>query len=212
MATVTLHGPGFSTYTRTARLTLEEKGVDYELDEINFIADGMPAEQIARHPFGKVPALTHDGFVVYEACAIARYVDEAFDGPALQPADPQGRARMTQICSVLDSYTYGPAIPKLVIQRLVVPMMGGETDEAVIEAALPDVAKALEVLNALVGARSHLVGDAVTLADLHLVPIYDYVSKTPEGESLLQATPDLRRWWDGMSARESVAKTAPQLG
>ena len=76
MATVTLHGPGFSTYTRSARLALEEKGVEYELDEINFIADGMPAEQIARHPFGKVPALTHDGFVVYEVCAIGRYVDD----------------------------------------------------------------------------------------------------------------------------------------
>ena len=32
MATVTLHGPGFSTYTRSARLALEEKGVEYELD------------------------------------------------------------------------------------------------------------------------------------------------------------------------------------
>ncbi len=162
MATVTLHGPGFSTYTRSARLALEEKGVDYELDEINFIADGMPAEQIARHPFGKVPALTHDGFVVYEVCAIGRYVDEAFDGPALQPADPQGRARMTQICSVLDSYTYGPAISNVVIQRLVVPIMGGTPDEAVIEAAVPEVGTAMEVLNGILCERNHLVGDAVS--------------------------------------------------
>ena len=198
--------------TRSARLALEEKGVDYELDEINFIADGMPAEQIARHPFGKVPALTHDGFVVYEVCAIGRYVDEAFDGPALQPADPQGRARTTQICSILDSYTYGPAISNLVIQRLVVPMMGGESDEAVIEAALPEVEKAMAVLNDIVGERSHLVGDAVSLADLHLVPIYDYVSKTPEGETILQSTPGLRRWWDGIAGRESVTNTTPQLG
>ena len=177
MATVTLHGPGFSTYTRSARLALEEKGVEYELDEINFIADGMPAEQIARHPFGKVPALTHDGSVIYEVCAIGRYVDEVFDGPALQPSDPQGRARMTQICSILDSYTYGPAISNVVIQRLVVPIMGGTPDEAVIEAAVPEVGTAMGVLNGMLGERNHLVGDAVSLADLHLVPIYDYLSR-----------------------------------
>ena len=119
---------------------------------------------------------------------------------------------MTQICSILDSYTYGPAISNLVIQRLVVPMMGGESDEAVIEAALPEVEKAMAVLNDIVGERSHLVGDAVSLADLHLAPIYDYVSKTPEGETILQSTPGLRRWWDGIAGRESVTNTTPQLG
>ncbi len=212
MATVTLHGPGFSTYTRSARLALEEKGVDYELNEINFIADGMPAEQLARHPFGKVPALTHDGFGIYEVCAIGRYVDEAFDGPALQPADPQGRAQVTQICSILDSHTYGPAISNVVIQRLVVPIMGGTPDEAVIEAAVPEVGTAMGVLNGMLGERNHLVGDAVSLADLHMVPIYDYLSKTPEGETILQSTAGLRHWWDGISGRDSVTKTTPQLG
>ena len=82
----------------------------------------------------------------------------------------------------LDSYTYGPAISNVVIQRLVVPMMGGTSDEAVIEAAVPEVGKAMEVLNGTLGERNHLVGDAVSLADLHLVPIYDYLSKTPEGD------------------------------
>ncbi len=212
MATVTLHGPGFSTYVRAARLALEEKGVDYEMDEFNFIADGMPAEQLARQPFGKVPALTHDGFVLYEVCAIGRYVDEAFDGPALQPSDPQGRARVTQICGILDSYTYGPAVSNIVIQRLVVPMMGGDPDEAAIEAAVPEARKAMEVLNEMLDGRNHLVGDAVSLADLHLVPIYDYFCKTPEGEGILDGTPALRRWWDAISGRDSVTKTTPQLG
>ena len=212
MAMVTLHGPGFSTYVRSARLALEEKGVDYEMDEFNFIADGMPAAQLARHPFGKVPAHSHDGLVLYETGAIARYVDEAFEGPPLQPADAQGRAQMVQVCGVLDNYTYGPAIGSVVIQRLVVPMMGGEPDEAAIEAAAPEARKAMQVLNEILGQRSHLVGDAVSLADLHLVPIYDYYSKTPEGEATLASTPGLRRWWEAISARASVIATTPQLG
>jgi glutathione S-transferase len=52
---------------------------------------------VARHPFGKIPAFEHDSFRLYEAGAIARYIDEAFAGVPLQPADVRGRARMTQI-------------------------------------------------------------------------------------------------------------------
>ncbi len=212
MAKPVLHGPGYSTYVRTARLALEEKGVEYDLNEINFIADGIPDDQLARHPFGKVPALSHDDFEVYETVAIARYIDEAFDGPALQPSDAAGRARMTQVCAILDSYTYPTAITGVFIQRAVMPMIGGETDEAAISAALPEAAKAMGVLNEMLGERDYLVGDGVTIADLHLVPIYDYFRQTPEGEGVLAKTPALRRWWDTMSQRASVNATTPQLG
>ena len=77
-----LHGPGYSTYVRTARLAFEEKGVDYDLDHFDFM-DGFPDEHLARHPFGRVPTLTHGDFALYETVAICRYVDEGFDGPPL---------------------------------------------------------------------------------------------------------------------------------
>ena len=51
-----------------------------------------------------------------------------------------------------------------------------------------------------------------SLADLHVAPIYDYFSQTPEGEAALSNTPNLRRWWAGMSERPSVQKTKPSLG
>jgi glutathione S-transferase len=54
-------------------------------------------------------------------------------------------------------------------------------------------------------------GDEI-LADLHVAPIYDYFSLTPEGETAPSGTPNLRRWWDRMSERPSVQKTAPALG
>ena len=206
-----LYGPGYSTCVRTARLALEEKGVPYKLEEFDFLK-GMPAEQVARHPFSKVPAFEHDGFRLYETCAIARYVDEAFDGPDLQPKDPRQRARMTQIVSILDSYTYGPVIGKCVIQRVVTPMLGAQPDEAVIEAALPEARKCMEVLEDLLDGQAYLAGDALSLADLHLIPIYAYFSVTPEGESILKDTAALQRWWQGVSVRSSVQATHPQLG
>jgi hypothetical protein len=73
MSKPTLYGPAFSTYVRSVRLALEEKGVDYNLVEIDFLQGLMPTEQIERHPFVRVPAFEHDGFKLYETTAICRY-------------------------------------------------------------------------------------------------------------------------------------------
>jgi glutathione S-transferase len=184
--------------------------VDYDLVEVDFL-QGMPKEQIERQPFSKVPAFEHDGLKLYETCAIARYVDEAFDGPALQPASAADRARMTQIFSILDSYTYGPTVGTLVIQRLVAPMLGGTADEEAIKAALPDITKCMTVLEGLLGGNEYLAGDSVSLADFHLAPMFDYFTKTPESEPIVASTPELRRWWSSMQSRQSVQDTAPNL-
>jgi len=210
MADPTLYGPAYSTYVRACRLALAEKGVGYRLHEVDFL-QGMPEEQKQRHPFGKVPAFEHDGFALYETLAICRYVDEAFDGPALQPSDARGRARMTQLVQILDAYTYGPCIGTIVIQRLVVPKLGGAADEEAVKAALPDAERALTVIDDLAGSSEYLAGASPSLADLHLVPIYDYFRATPEGESVLGKTASLRRWWDAIGERESVVETRPSL-
>jgi len=212
MTKPTLYGPGYSTYTRAARLVLEEKGVDYDLVEVDFIGGGMPSEHVARHPFAKVPALEHDELMLYETAAIERYVDEAFDGPSLQPTAPAQRARMTQIISIIDSYTYPCTISDLVVQRLVQPMLGGSADESIIEAAVPEVDKNMQELERMLGEREYLAGDALSLADLHLAPIFAYLVGTPESEGILENKPNLNAWWQRIESRGSMANTQPQLG
>jgi len=49
---------------------------------------------LARQPFGKVPAFAHDGFALYETQAILHHVDEVFAGNGLQPSDAKRRARI----------------------------------------------------------------------------------------------------------------------
>ncbi len=212
MADPILYGPGYSTYTRSALLALEEKGVSYKHVEVDFIQGGMPEDQRARHPFSRVPAFEHDGFQLYESCAIQRYVDEAFAGPGLQPEEPRQRARMTQIISILDSYAYSPTVQQLVIQRLVTPLMGGTPDEAAIEAALPEVRNCMSTLEQLLGDQKYLAGDKLSLADLHLTPIFSYFTATPESGPILEDKHGLHRWWESMKGRESVTKTEPKLG
>lgn len=207
MSKPTLYGPAYSTYTRSVRLALEEKSVDYDLVEVDFLSGEMPAEQVKRHPFAKVPAFEHDGFKLFEVSAIVRYIDEAFDGPSLQPGDTRNRARMNQIISILDSYTYPCTVGDLVIQRLVMPMLGNQPDEAAITAALPEIDKCMSIIAELRGNNTFLAGDQLSLADLHFAPIYDYFQSTPDSEAILKKNPGLVDWWNKMSGRESLQKT-----
>src|SRR5919108_2855669 len=98
-----LFGADYSAYVRIARLALAEKQVDYELVPVDVFAEGgPPASYLERQPFGRIPAFEHEGFRLYETTAITRYVDDAFPGAALQPAEPRLRAAMNQIIGIVD--------------------------------------------------------------------------------------------------------------
>ena len=213
MAKPTVYGPAYSTYARTARLALEEKGVDYDLVEVDILQGaGRTPEHLARHPFGKVPAFEHEGFTLYETDAITRYVNEAFPGPDLEPSDVRERARMTQAIGVIGGYTYPCLITQIFVQRAIMPMLGNASDEAAISQALPQAQTCLEALERLIDGHTHLAGETLSRADLLLIPVYDYFSQTPEGQRLLGKAPNLQRWWDKVRSRPSVEKTRPSLG
>ena len=83
---VELHGYRYSVYLRIVAITLLEKNVPWTHVEVDPFAEKIPETYLALNPFGRVPTLVHDGFVLYETTAITRYVDEAFPGASLQPA------------------------------------------------------------------------------------------------------------------------------
>jgi glutathione S-transferase len=199
----TLYGAAYSVYVRAARMALAEKGVAYTLVPVDvFAPGGPPAEHLARQPFGKIPAFEHDGFRLYEAGAITRYVDEAFDGPPLQPADPQARARMSQAISIQDGYVYPDLVWGLYVERVEAPKRGRAADEAKIARLLPKARTCLAALEALADGP-WLAGPGLTLADLHAAPMFALFLRTPEGEGMLPRHPRLAAWWSAISARPS---------
>lgn len=213
MAAPIVYGPAYSTYVRTVCMALQEKQIAYKLIEVDITkGENRLPEHLKRHPFGKVPAFEHDGFPLFETGAIARYVDEAFGGPALQPKEVKARARMNQVISVIDNYAYGCLIGAVVMQRLVAPLLGHEVDETVIREALPTAEQVLKVLQDLLGVQPHFAGEDLSLADLYFVPIYHYLAQTPEGAAMLPNFPGLQSWWQGVAQRDSVVNTKPQLG
>ena len=85
---VELHGYRYGVCLRIAAMTLLEKGVRGGMSRSIPSNCRFPPPTSTLNPFGRVPTLVHDGFVLYETSAITRHVDEAFPGPALQPTVP----------------------------------------------------------------------------------------------------------------------------
>lgn len=169
----------------------------------------MPKAYLELHPFGKVPALVHDGFALYETAAIVRYVDRAFPGPALQPADPRALARMDQIMAVVDAYAYWPLVRQVFAQRIMRPRLGQPADEKDIAKGLAAAPKVLAALEKLASPQGCLVGPAVSLADFHLGAMIAYFGQAPEGAAALASYPRLAAWWSAISNRPSLAATDP---
>jgi glutathione S-transferase len=200
----TVYGATYSVYVRIVRIALHEKGVSYDLVPIDVFAEqGLPADYQARHPFGRIPAFEHDGFRLYETSAIARYVDEAFFGPSLQPRDVRERARMNQIVAMLDNYAYRPMVWDVYVQR----METEPADEALIAAGLEKARTFLAALSGLLGEGPWLAGSEPSLADFHAVPMFALFEQAPEGAALLAEFAQIRAWWEGIRARSSVAAT-----
>jgi glutathione S-transferase len=208
MTDLVLYGLSRSVYTRIARLALEEKGVRYTLAEVEiFGPEGVPDEHLARQPFGRIPAFAHDGFTLYETGAITRYVDEAFTGTRLQPQEPRARARMNQVIGIVDSYAYRPMIWGVFFARLVAPAEGIQPDEQHAAESLAKSRTCCRALQEILGSGRYFIGDELTLADLHALPILLYFSMAREGAETLSAHPRLRAWLDSMAVRPSVQRT-----
>lgn len=205
MATVTVYGTPLSTYVRTVRLLLEEASAEYDLKSVDFFkGENASAEYLAKNPFGKVPTLEVDGELLYETAAITDYLDTAVANNKFSPTDPFSKARMRQIMAIIDCYLYSSAIRTIVIQRLIVPNQGGETDEGMVKDAVAPAKKAAEAIESLSVGSPYLLGSELSIADFYLIPIFTYLSKTPEFRAITAETPKLRTWWDEVTKLPSV--------
>lgn len=204
---IILHGYRYSVYSRIVRMVLTAKGIDADWTEIDPYGP-LPDEHLTLHPFGKVPALQHDDFTIYETGAICRYLDEAFDGPSLQPKGPLRRARMSQVIEVVDNYGYDPLVRQVYNNAVFARAKGYEVEHWRIQSGLDASRKVLAALDRLVAPQS---AQAPTLGDLHLAAMIDAFAAAREGGEMLADYQNLSRWWTVMREDGAVLATRDGL-
>jgi glutathione S-transferase len=201
-----VHGVPGSPYVRAALLTLEEKGAEYEFAAM---ALGTLKQQphLSRHPFGRIPAFEHDGWMLYETQAIMRYVDAVAPGPRLQPEEPRAAARMNQLIGITDWYVMPQVSAPITRNRVVAPRFNRPVDEDAIVRAIPNARICIAEIGRLLGDHTWLAGDALSLADLLLAPHLSMFAQAPEGAQILQEHENLERWLARIEARPSMQAT-----
>lgn len=192
MANIELLGFAQSTYVRTVRLVCEEKSIQYTLLPLEFRAESHRAV----HPFLRMPVMRHGDLVLFETLAIATYLNEQFAGTDLAAGTAAERARMYQWISAACDYVY-----KGVVARLA---KADATDPK----ALADALELLQPLDDALLRRKFLAGDALTLADLFLMPMLSYANSAAGTADWLTALPRLAAWLRRLEDQPAALATA----
>ena len=202
MSKLTLYSARACPFAHRSRLVLAEKGVAFELVEIDLA--NKPAWFGNVSLYGKVPAVEHAGQRIVESAVINEYIEETFPEPHLLPAEPARRA-LARIWIDFANTRLAAAYTKVLF---------GAT-EAEREAAKAELSAALlrleqEALPQLSGNGPYWLGAQPSLVDFTFYPWFERLPALEQHSGLqLPSTLDrLQRWREAVRARPSVQAIA----
>jgi glutathione S-transferase len=173
-----------SGHAHRARLFLSLLDVKAEIIDVD-LANGAHKRPdfLKLNPFGQVPVLDDDGFIVNDSNAILVYVATKLGRKDWLPDDLQSVAKIQKWLSVAaGEIAYGPAAARLIT------VFGADfrADEVIARAHW-----ILGCINAELEGHRFIVGNTPTIADIAL---YSYIAGAPEGNVDLAGHPEVRHW------------------
>jgi len=153
------------------RIALNLKGLAYEYVPVDLRTEvHLGAEYKALNPQGMVPALVVDGRVLTQSPAIIEWLEECYPSPALLPTDPQGRAQVRAIASIVGCDMH-PVNNRRILEVLRHDF--GADESAVNRWCATWIGAGFDTIEALLAAdpqrRGFCFGHQPTLADVYLV-------------------------------------------
>lgn len=199
-----LHYHPLSTFARRVRIVLQEKSIPVELVEVDMgnKAHKTP-EYLALNPYGRVPTLEEDGFVLYESTSILEYLEMTHPTPPLVPPDPKGRALVSmhmRLCDLQMTRQAGIIIfPKRFLPN-------DRWDEKAMDRAKQEIEAHLAIVERTLGANEWMVAGAYSLVEVAYTPFVEFLP-------LMEITPPpaVAGWVERMLARPSAQQTQPAV-
>ncbi|KIY44818.1 glutathione S-transferase [Fistulina hepatica ATCC 64428] len=201
-----LYASPVSTCSKRVATVLFEKKIPYELVPIDLTKfEQKTPEFLEKQPFGVVPYLDDDGYIIYESRAICRYLEAKYpnQGPTLIPTDLKALGHFEQAASIEYS-NFDPFASGVVSERVFKPRKGlGPTDEAKVSALLQTLNTKLDAYDKILSKQKYLAGDEITLADLFHLPYGTMLTATGCDFLTSKSKPNVARWWADITARAS---------
>jgi glutathione S-transferase len=166
---IKLYTFGPSTNSRKVRIALIEKGLEFERITVDLTKREQKSPEYLRiHPFGQVPALDDEGFIVYDSTIINEYLEDEYPGVPLMPKDSEGRARARMMEDLRDNHFNPPYVQMMREMR----KPEAERDPKVLEQANADLRRCLDRIEKELQGREYLAGP-FSLADIAFMPNID---------------------------------------
>ena len=154
------------------RIALRVKGLQADYIPVNLrTEEHLSVSFKSLNPQGLVPALEREGNVLIQTPAIIEWLEERHPTPALLPANPDDRARVRALASIVGSDVH-PLNNRRVLEHL-----RGEfgADEAAVNAWCGRwISAGFDALQSLLASDRtrgrFCFGDTATIADVYLVP------------------------------------------
>jgi glutathione S-transferase len=164
-------GSYVSPYVRKVLACMNLKRLDYEVDPITPFFGNDEFERLS--PLRRIPVLVDGGFSVSDSSAICAYLDEAYPGHPLFPADPKDRARARWLEEYADTRLGDLFIWGLFYQKVVRAAVWGEAgdQERIRKSLSEDIPAALDYLERELPADGFLFGE-IGVADIAIATFF----------------------------------------
>ena len=166
-------------------------GAEYTVNRLDYFqAEQTSPAYLAINPMASMPALKDGSFTLWESNAILQYAAEKVGNTSAYPTDLQTRADVNRWLLWESSSWFGSCY-KYVVENCVKPLLGGETDQSILDAEEPNFHKLAGILDARLAGSRYMCGDQPTIADVAIAApmhIHGYF-KLPLSEH-----PNLVRW------------------
>ena len=191
-----------STNSRKVRIVLIEKGLEFERVNVDLMKkEQKNADFLKLNPFGQVPVLDDDGFIVYDSTIINEYLEDEYPHPPLMPEDSEGRARARMMEDFRDSHFHPPFME---IIHQIVFKAEGERDAALIDNAKKKIVACFDRLEVELEGRDYLAG-TFSLADIAFMPNADLIGRLEI--SIDAKFKNMIAWLARLRARPSFAES-----
>ena len=231
---LTLYHGATAVCAAKVRVTLAEKGADYDSRPVNLqTGEQFDPAYMKLNPNAVVPTIVHDGKVLIESTVINEYVDDVVPGPALRPADAYGQARMrlwtkredtihdainTMTAAILFRAELLPKPPeerRKRYEKMPDPAKRAKWEEIIekgldsvlVDEALARFAKLFRDMEKALGDGPWLTGPAFTLADIGLISFFYRLEMLSCSGMWREHFPKVSDWFERCKARPSF-KTA----
>lgn len=182
--------------------TLEELGIPYEKVQIDLKANQQKQPEFLKvNPNGRVPVLVHDGVVIFESAAIQLYLGETFGvAKGLYPAPGPKRGEAMKWI-IWTNVTLGDALGRMG-RNIGEWAPADERNAKAGASAKAEVEGCLRIVEDALSGKEFLVGNSVSIADMHLASWLAYVQMMKVN---LAPFPNINAWSSRVTSRPSYA-------